>query len=389
MGTMHDFLASVARPWAEASLNPLTAKLRASAAEARAVLDLIQANPHEHGLEFPPEHLERIAREALPQARIYRPHPLGQPAARAAIAAWYARRGVSADPEEIVLVPGTSLAYLYLFRLLVEPGQEILVPRPGYPLFGDIAALAGVRQRYYHLGCDGTHWRLDFEDLEFQITPATRAVVAVAPHNPLGTTLDAAAWRRLGDVCTRHHLALVHDEVFAEFLTDPQAGLARPDAADFPLIASLNGFSKMYALPGMKVGWILLRGAAGARLRQALEYVSDTFLPVNEVAQAMVPGILSEGDAVSAALAEAYRGRRRVIAATLRFPTYEADGGVYLVGRLDGIDDDAFCERALDEAGVLVHPGHFYDLPSGHFVMTCVARAEVLRAGAEALNGLG
>lgn len=371
-------LSKLARPWAEASLNPLTERLRELRAAGVDVLDVVGANPHEHGLRFPEDALAEAVRQALARVAVYRPDPRGQPDGREAVAGYYQRRGVACGPDHVVLTPGTSLAYLYLFRTLLEPGDEVLVPKPGYPLFADLCALAGVRQRFYHLAPNG---RPDFEDLDFQCTPRTRAVVVVSPHNPLGTVFTDEEWRRLAPICERHHLALIHDEVFCEFLTDPTAVLPRPLAEDFEVACTLNGYSKMFALPGHKIGWIKTQSEP---LLRALEYVSDTFLPVSELAQAMVAPLMSAGDpAVSRALAEAYRERRAVLAPLRPYPS---EGGVYACVPIEG-DEDAFCERALEEAHVLVHPGHFYDVPNA-IVLTCVAHTDVLHEAVRRLSPL-
>lgn len=372
---MRDFLSSLGRDWADAEPNPLTALKRRLEAQGHDVIDLVGANLHEHGLVFPADRLAEIAALALPQTAVYRPHPLGQAAAREAVSAWYFRRGVAISPECVMLTPGTSLAYWYLFRVLLEAGDEVLVPHPGYPLFGDICALAGVRGRFYHLRAVDGGWRPDFEDLAFQVTRRTRAVVVVSPHNPLGTVFREDEWDALREICEQGSLALIHDEVFSEFLVDDRV-LPRP--REFPLSFSLNGASKMLSLPGLKLGWIAASGAHAQRAMRALEHVSDTFLPVGELAQAMAPALLAEAS-VPSMLAEAYRARRRVASKALRFPVVEAEGGVYLCAQVSQ-DEDAFCEEALQTRGVLVHPGHFYDL-AGHFVFTCVAAPPTLTKG--------
>ncbi|MHB2020169.1 MAG: pyridoxal phosphate-dependent aminotransferase [Candidatus Xenobia bacterium] len=355
--------STVARGWGKAEINPLTAALRARRAP---YVDLILANPHEHGLEFPQDVLERLAAEAMAVCRVYRPDPRGQGAARAAIAAYYRRRGVETSAEQILLTPGTSLAYWYLLRVLLEPGDELLIPRPGYPLFEDLCDAAGVRYRYYHLRAG----RLDLEEIAFQITPRTRAIGVVSPHNPLGTVCSREELDQLEALCAERGLALLFDEVFCEFLTAPSAVLPRPRNAYI-----LNGVSKMLSLPGHKVGWI----RAPREALPALEYISDIFLPVSEVAQAMVPGLLEAGERVMRDLATQYRERRHLTGIA-------AEGGVYAcVPLAPGTDDDALALRALNEIGVLVHPGHFYSLPE-HLVMTCVPRPEVLRTAVPRLH---
>ncbi|HEY3998549.1 MAG TPA: pyridoxal phosphate-dependent aminotransferase [Candidatus Xenobia bacterium] len=363
MGTV---LSNLGRDWAGASLNPLTQALETRRQEGRGWLDLVTANPHEHDLEFPSDLVGDILGRVAGKARIYRPDPLGQRPARQAVADYYGRQGFSIDPDEIILTPGTSLAYLYLFKVLLNPRDEVLVPWPGYPLFEDIARLADIRIRYYYLR---PGWSLDLEDLAFQCTPRTRMLVVVSPHNPLG--LVVPDWSGVTAICRAHDLSLVVDEVFCEFMV--RGSYVRPPRVERLFI--LNGLSKMLSLPGVKLGWILGTSGLGA-----LEYVSDVFLPVSEWVQAAAPEILEAGVHVARRLAQEYRIRRRVLERHL--PVLPADAGVYACLPLpEGVDEDEFVLTALDKADVLVHPGHFYHLPQ-HVVMTCVARCEMLEEGA-------
>jgi aspartate/methionine/tyrosine aminotransferase len=410
----------LALDWGRAEPAPLAAEAEALRRAGRPPLDLVTAIPHEHGLVFPPGRLAAIVAEAAGRVGVYRPDPRGLVAAREAIAGYYARHGRAISPDRIVLTPGTSVAYFYALRLLVNPGQETLIPSPGYPLFDDLCAVAGAGMRQYYLACRDGAWRLDLEDIEFQVTPRSRVLMLVSPHNPTGAMVTAADYAALGAICRRHGLALVVDEVFCECLA-PEAGpFARPRAEDFPLLITLNGFSKMLSLPGWKVGWMTVEGDAErvGPLLEALERMADAFLPVPDLQQAMIAPLLAAGqdEGVIAGLAAAYAERRRVALAALAEAGLEADAcpaGVYLCGRLPGgggadapwgghvsdsrpdrdskprvgLDDMAFAMAALRQAGVLVHPGAYYRLP-GHWVMTCVAAPPLLREGIARLAGL-
>lgn len=395
----------LAAAWAHAPVNPLTAAVAARRARGGPFIDLVGASPHENGLGFPREEAESLAREAVIRALIYRPHARGQQEAREAIAGYYDRRGLPTRPDQLVLTPGTSLGYFYALRLLCEPGDEILVPSPGYPLFDDLCRIAGVGHRYYHYvprpGPGGVRWTLDLEDLAFQVTPRTRAIAVVSPHNPLGTVLSSDELREVGRICRARGLALVFDEVFCEFTDSAPCPFPRPRGEDFPLVLVLNGFSKMLSLPGFKLAWIRADGDAArvGRFLSALEYAGDLFLPVSEITQAMVPGLVEAGEqGVLARLRDEYARRRTLVGGLLGPWVLPADGGVYACGPLADLverlgrgrrrldrsgwhaDDDELALRVLDEADVLVHPGHFYDLP-GHFVMTCSAAPADLREG--------
>lgn len=389
---------------------PLEAALAQVRAAGRDVIDLVGATPQENGLEFPfPQQVDLLAAAARANedtVRRYHPDSQGQLAAREAIAAWYARRAEPARAANLLLTPGTSFAYFLAFRLLADLGDEVLVPRPGYPLFDDLAQLAGLRLRSYHLArrTDGS-WRPDVDDLAFQVTPRTRIIVAVSPHNPTGTVWSADDLRRTGALCREHALSFVFDEVFSEFLLPPGGALPRPLDADFPLALLLNGFSKMFSLPGWKVAWMLARGDDDvvARFLRAAAHGSDTFLAVSEWMQAAIPEVLRRGEeAASRPLAAEYAKRRIFALHRLAIPPDPADGGVYLCVSIpekalasaahpqaaNAPRELGFCLRLLEEHGVLVHPGYYYDLPEGYVVFTCVAREERLAKGIEALNRL-
>ena len=275
--------------------NPLYRERDAMLARGEPVVDLISGNVTEQGLAYPQAVLESILTDAARRARVYRPHPLGQPEARAAISAYYRSHGLAIPPEQILLTPGTSLAYWYVFLVLCDPGDEILTPRPSYPLFDEIARIAGVRTTTYRLD-ESRGWAIDLADLEDRMSPRTRAIVLISPHNPTGAVAAAAELDALADIASRHALPIIADEVFSEFLFGLDR-LPRPAATRAPLVITLNGFSKLFALPGIKLGWMALSGDAAAvqPVLTALEAMSDAFLPVNEIVQAAVPAIFAEG----------------------------------------------------------------------------------------------
>jgi aspartate/methionine/tyrosine aminotransferase len=392
-------LSRLARSWNEGEPNALTRALAARRAAGGEVLDLTDGNPNAQGIAFPPDRLEAIMREALGRLGPAQPGPLGDARARAAVAAWYGRRGFAVHADHIALTPGTSQAYFYCFRLLAEPGEAVLAPTPGYPLFDELAVIAGVELRRYPLARDAAGgWRYDPDLIDAACTGDERALIVVAPHNPTGAMPDAAAWSAMGEVCRRRDLALVVDEVFCETLPTGAPRMVRPRAADFPLALTLNGVSKMLALPQWKLGWIAADGDAAnvARWTAALEFMNDAFLPMPSLGQAMLPGLLAAGEAgegseagVLADLAGAIDARRWRALELLRRPVEPCPAGVYLCLPLDdGADDESAALEALTRAGVLLHPGYYYDLPS-HLVMTCLAPPEVMETAIARLNGLG
>src|SRR5438876_3248292 len=273
--------------------NPLYVLHERLKTDEHPVVDLVSVNVYKHGIVHPPEILQEILARAGNRARVYRPDSLGQWPAREAIAQYYGSLRV--PPEQILITPGTSVSYWYCFKLLAERGDEMLCPQPSYPLFDYIARLAGVEMTHYRL-VESRQWAIDLDYLENQITVRTRAIILISPHNHPCMLADKEQLRGLAEIATRHSLPIIFDEVFGEFLFGRDA-FPRIATTDAPLVFTLNGFSKMFALPGMKIGWMAVTGneALVKKSVAALELISDTFLPVNEIAQFAAPDIFERG----------------------------------------------------------------------------------------------
>lgn len=380
--------------WGEAHDSPLDRIASERRAAGLPIHDLVTANPHEHGLLFPERTLAELLPQAIAATRIYHPDAKGQRTAREAIARYYAQRAVPIDPECIILTPGTSFGYFAAFRLLA-PRAEVLVARPSYPLFDDLAAIAGATTRCYHLRRDARRWHLDAAEVEHQCTPHTRAIALVSPHNPTGHVATGEELHALAELCRRRNLPLIVDEVFAEFPISA-THVPRPSAEEFgfPLVLTLNGFSKMLSLPGHKTAWIAVGGtdrARADRLVSSLAYFSDTFLPVHEIAQALVAPILERAETVIGSFADAYRARHRVLSEALAggpFTIPAVEGGVYQPLLLPAESAARFdAEELLRERGVLVHPGRWYGMDEPSLVTTFVAAPPELQSGAALLCG--
>jgi alanine-synthesizing transaminase len=348
----------------------------------RAILDLTSGNVTEHGITFPQPLLEDILIAASRQAMIYRPDSFGRLSARAAVSSYYREQFLDLPPEQILLTPGTSVAYWYGFKLLADDGDEILCPRPSYPLFDYIAALSGVRLIPYRLD-ENRGWAIDLASLENSISTRTRALVVISPHNPTGRVATAGEFDALVELAARHDLAIILDEVFNEFLMKPGI-LPRPEAARAPLVLTLNGFSKMFALPGIKFGWMGVSGRP-EKVREAmraLELISDTFLPVNEIVQAAAPEILRLGRAFRDEYAAEIRRRWQMVQGFLsqasRCRYQSPDGGFYVTVRLESDEEEA-AAAILRGMQALAHPGHFYDIEPHHLVFSFVLEPGLLR----------
>jgi hypothetical protein len=359
------------------SRNPLYRIHEELKLEGRNVTDLVGGNVNQHGIEFPQHILKDILRDAAEAARIYRPDSFGQAPARNAIAAYYEGR---IPANQIIVTPGTSVSYWYCFKLLAEPGDEILTPQPSYPLFDYIARLCGVQLRHYRLRED-QDWKIDLGHLEDQITTKTRAIVLISPHNPTGMVAGESELRGLAEIALRHRLPIISDEVFSEFLFGIPS-LPRPLDTGAPLVFTLNGFSKMFALPGMKIGWIGVSGddPIVGKAMSALEMISDTFLPVNEIAQFAAPQVFEKGRQFLTDY-QAWIGRCRSAAleglASLSGSFVEPSGGFYITLRISG-EEEKTAESLLREVQILTHPGFYYDIKPDHLVMTFIQEPEVV-----------
>jgi alanine-synthesizing transaminase len=372
-------------------MNPLYKAREEALARGEKIVDLISGNVNQHGIIFPETKLSNIFQDAVSQARIYRPDPLGQPVARRALADYYRRQGVALRPEQILITPGTSISYFYCFKLLAQAGDEILCPSPSYPLFDAIARLAGVQLTYYRL-VESRRWEIDLDHLESRLTTRTRAVVLISPHNPTGMAVSQEQLDGIAEIARRHHVAIIADEVFSEFLYDMRH-LPRPATTSAPLVFTLNGFSKMFALPGLKLGWVTVSGDA-EWVRESLwtlELISDTFLPVNEMVQFSVPEIFRAGEDFLPTYAGWVRRCRDIAIQALSRCTgihyIPPAGGFYLTVRLlnEETDEDELTVQLLQKSNLLLHPGYFYDIPPSHLVMTFIQDHETLQT---ALNRL-
>ena len=265
------------------------AAVRAARASGRPLLDLTVSNPTLCGFGYDAEGL--LQPLAQPEALRYGADPLGMRSAREAVAGYYAAHGADVTPDEVLLTTSTSEGYGFLFRLLCDAGDEVLIARPSYPLFDFLADLEDVRLRSYPLFYDHGWW-IDFAELERVIGPRTRAIVVVHPNNPTGHATGPAERERLYDLCGRRGLALFVDEVFLDYPWREDVMLRSFASGDAPVLTFvLSGMSKVAGLPQMKVGWLAVRGPETER-REAmsrLEVISDTFLSMNAPVQLALP----------------------------------------------------------------------------------------------------
>jgi alanine-synthesizing transaminase len=366
------------------SKNPLYVRLEQLKQNGAAIVDLVKGNVNEHGIVFPKGEFDEILRTASEHARVYRPDSFGQLSARYAVADYYDDLRVS--PQQVLITPGTSVSYWYSFKLLAEAGDEILTPQPSYPLFDYIAKLCDVRLSHYRL-LERRNWTIDLDHLEDQITPRTRAIVLISPHNPTGMVASSEQLTELAAIAARREIAIISDEVFNEFVFE-QPTFSRIAATAAPLVITLNGFSKMFALPGFKIGWMVVSGRKDLveRSMAALELISDTFLPVNEIAQFATPEIFRHGQS----FLNSYKAwvtdlRKTAIKGLEPSEFLPPQGGFYFTIKLER-DEDLAAMELLEESNILVHPGYFYDVDGDHLVMSFINERAVIERAFERIG---
>jgi alanine-synthesizing transaminase len=342
------------------------------------VLDLTISNPTRAGFDY--DEAAILAALSSPRAMDYDPEPKGLLEAREAVSDYYAERHATTelDPEQLILTTSTSEGYSYVFRLLCNPGDEVLIPKPSYPLFEFLADLQDVKLVPYPLIYDHG-WQIDFPSMPKAVSPVTRAVVVVHPNNPTGSYLKPDERDTLNRFCAEHDLALVGDEVFLDYAHD---GRSRSSLAlnREVLTFTLSGLSKVSALPQMKVAWMVANGPK-AEWKDAvarLEVIADTYLSMNGPIQWAVPILLQQRNSIQKQLLDRVLANLaeldRQLATRKSCQRLGVEGGWYAVLRVPvtGSDEDRTIEL-LRSKSVLVHPGHFYDFPGeGHLVLSLI-----------------
>jgi alanine-synthesizing transaminase len=362
-------------PW-ENPLNRLTRAVAERAARGLPTIDLTETNPTRVGISYPEEELAELLRRGAGPG--YEPHPQGMPAAREALAAVLSTPGDEVSPDDLVLTASTSESYSYLFKLFADPGDEVLTAAPTYPLLDSLAALEALELRHVVLEPE-RRFAIDLDAVDSAMAGNTRLLVAVHPGNPTGTFLSVREQAGLSALCASRRIPLISDEVFADYaLADPPADRPRagPAAASGEAVTfSLGGLSKGAGLPSWKLGWMRAGGPPALRRQAlaALEHVADTYLSVATPVQRALPGVLELAPRIRAAILARLRANLSALRAALAglpVQLLEPEGGWSAVLRVSGrsTDEDLVLE-ILDRAGVLVHPGYFFDFASDDFLV--------------------
>ncbi|MDQ6700175.1 MAG: pyridoxal phosphate-dependent aminotransferase [Acidobacteriota bacterium] len=360
-------------PW-HVSSNKISQALAHKRATNAPVLDLTESNPTRSGITYP----ESAILEAFqnPAMLVYDPESAGLQSAREYIANAFALH-----PANLILTSSTSEAYSWLFKLLCDPGDEVLAPQPSYPLFDHLASLESVTVTPYPLVYGG-EWSIDVHELKQRITPRTRAIVIVNPNNPTGSYVTARELEELSATCAEHDLALISDEVFADYYLNP-GHMFRPAALSVNTTAfSLNGLSKLVGMPQMKLGWILTNNE---HAHQRLELIADTYLSVGTPVQYALPALLAARESIQTQIRARLRANLAVLQA--RFRPRAVEGGWYAVLQVPRtLSEEQWVLMLLEEESLLVQPGYFYDFTSEAFlILSLLTPPETFAEGLDCL----
>lgn len=356
--------------------NAVTVALQQRRSAGLPILDLTESNPTLASLRYPK------VKAAASLDSTYEPEALGLRSAREAVCAYMLQaQGVTVPPEHVCLTSSTSEAYSFLFKLLCDPGDEVLIPAPSYPLFEFLAGLESVGVAPYALRYHEGWW-IDIEALKARVTERTRAIVVVNPNNPTGSYLKLGEFNQLRQL----GLPIISDEVFSDYWFEPDDSRASTVAGSEGVLSfALSGLSKVCGLPQMKLSWIIASGREHAAALHRLEFIADTFLSVGTPVQLALPALLDSRRAVQEQIrARCHRNFRHL---SERMTVLQAEGGWYATAPVPRVrTEEEWVLGLLNEHGVLVQPGYFYDFPSdGFLVLSLLTPEPVFREGCDRL----
>jgi len=369
--------------------NRLSEVLASHRASGQPVIDLASSNPTNVGLVYDGEAIVGALRH--PDILNYEPEPQGLQVARYAVAEYYSRRTLGIPIDDILLTTGTSEAYSFIFRTLCNPGDEILVPAPSYPLFDFLADIQDVKLSPYPLLYDHG-WQIDFHALTQAITACSRGVIVVNPNNPTGHFTKASELGELNAICATQDMALIADEVFLDFALQERPPLSFATNGEV-LTFTLSGLSKICGLPQMKMAWIVASGPEALKCEAMgrLDVIADTYLSMNAPVQLATPVFLQQRQSFQAQLMARVRANLaeldRQLAAQHACSRMGMEGGWYAVLRIPATQsDEEFAIRLLTTHSVYVHPGHFYNFPGeGYLVASLIGPLQEFAEGIKRL----
>jgi aspartate/methionine/tyrosine aminotransferase len=366
----------------------LTAHLADLRARGVEVIDLTESNPTRCGFDYHPH----LTLDPLSTRRslVYEPHPKGILLARRAIADFYAHQGIKVDPERIFLTAGTSEAYTFLFRLLCNGRDSVILPKPGYPLLDYLCQINDVLPRHVHLRRE-EGWKYDLELISVELAARSKALVLIHPNNPTGSYVRSPEREQICAMVSASHSALIVDEVFHAFDLSKNTPAPSFASTDECLTFTLNGISKLLGLPQLKLAWIVVSGPPEEiedALRR-LEVIGDLFLSVSTPVQQALPVLLQD----PAGMMEQIRSRLRKNALRLTelsnsHPAIEValpEGGWHALITLPlARSAHDWSLHLLDVHQTLVHPGELFDFEEeGIVVVSLLQKQDIFEEGIE------
>lgn len=350
-------------------VNSLTQTLQRVRNEGHSILDLTVSNPTRCGLDRPDP---AVVLDPLcnPANLTYAPASRGDRRARVEIAQYYHTRGYTVDPDDLILTSSTSEAYSMVFRLTCDPYDRILIASPSYPLIHELAALNDIKTDAFPIHWMGDHWRSDLDKLPAYIRPTTRALVCVSPNNPTGSVIPHSDYQRISACCSAYSLALIVDEVFADYPLDPSKPVSSSVDHAECLTFTLNGLSKVLALPQAKLSWIHVSGPDHLKSRalEHLEHMADHYLSPNAFTINALPAWLAQTSRFQQPILRRIRNNLNHLSSLSQagFKVLRPDAGWYACVQVDprpGVSqtDESICLNLLERYHTLVHPGFFFD----------------------------
>lgn len=365
--------------------------------KGKKIINLSSGNPGEFGILFPQNILKAGYSKFLNNLS-YKPDPKGDISARKAITKFYSKRNFKINSDQIVLTSGTSESYFHLFKLLCAPGDEVLFPKPSYPLFEEIARLAEVKCSFYRLA-EEAGWQIDLDHLKSKIKHGTKAIVLISPSNPTGAVLSKKTLEEVIKIAAENNLAIISDEVFSEFIFDQKefphvaqlhqkmllnmkaefSNQKTKNGLNNLQIYTLSGISKAYALPGLKLAWIITTCPTANILEEKvdnLERHADAFLACNQITQNLLPDIINKGNNFIIKYKKNLERNRNLAMNILgdcpNISFHKPEGGMYLFAKIRGLgklSDEDFVVKLMQETAIFAHPGYFYDYDEDLYIL--------------------
>ena len=369
--------------------NRLSEALAKHRAAGKPLLDLTASNPTECGFDYDRQAILQAL--SNPKSLSYGPDPKGLLSARRAVSEYYSAREIMVPADDIILTTSTSEAYSFVFRVLCNPGDELLIPEPSYPLFSFLADIQDVKLVGYPLLYDHG-WQIDFHALQQAVTARTRGMIVVNPNNPTGHFCKPSEVRKLNEICSRRQIAIIADEVFLDFSIAkniPRSFAASAESLTF----TMSGLSKISGLPQMKAAWLIASGPEElkAQALARLEVIADTFLSMNAPIQLATPSFLELRHGfqkqVMARVRKNFAELDKQLSAQSSCARLEVEGGWYAILRVPLIrSDEDLAIDLLNAQGVYVHPGHFYDFAAdGYLIVSLITPEQDFKEGIKRL----